>query len=61
MPSLKEILKDRKKQMDNMLDTDKEAMRPVRKSESGRYKGMTMEHMGAAGIDEDGESLKKKK
>lgn len=40
-------------------ELDREAMRPVRKSENGRYRGMTMEDMSQ--MDEDGESLKKKK
>lgn len=42
-------------------DITREAMRPVRKSENGRYEGATMEHLGAAGIDEDDGILKKKK
>lgn len=42
-------------------DMGKEAMRPVRKSESGRYKDLPLENLKAAGNDEDGESLKKKK
>jgi len=38
-----------------------EAKRRVRKSESGRYEGQDLSNLEAAGNDEDGESLKKKK
>lgn len=40
---------------------DKEANTPIRKTESGRYEGQDMSNLNAAGNDEDGEYLKKRK